>query len=205
MAQDYDSVLVRHPIHSGDTVYVPGGIIHSFGPDALLVFEVQQTSDLGSMVMPVDLYGRPHSEEQWHANIQQTLDELKNDYHPRPNPGLILCSGRNHRSFGCAGPYFALECWSLVEPYTEPAHPCRCTTLTNVGDRVHIEYAGGTELLERGESCILPAAIGEVNLIPTREANLVVCYVPDLQQDVVEPLRSAGYTDEQIRTLGEVT
>jgi len=203
VAQDYDSVVVRHPIHSGDTVYVPGGIIHSFGPDTL-VFEVQQTSDLGSMVMPVDLYGRPHSEEQWHANIHQTLDELKNHYHPRPNLGLILRFGRNHRSFGCAGPYFALERWSLVEPYTESAHPHRCTTLTNVGDRVHIESAGGTELLERGESCILPAAIGEVNIIPAREGNLVVCYVPDLQQDVVEPLRSAGYTDEQIGTLGDL-
>lgn len=203
VAQDYDSVIERHPIHSGDTVYVPGGIIHSFGPDAL-VFEVQQTSDLGSMVMPVDLYGRPHSQEQWHANINQTLDELKNHYHPRPNPGLMLRSGRNHRSYCCAGPYFALERWSLVEPYTEPAHPRRCTTLTNVGDRIQIEYKGGTETLERAESCILPAAIGEVNIIPTREASVIACYVPDLQQDVVAPLREAGYTDEQIATLGHI-
>jgi hypothetical protein len=32
----------------------------------------------------------------------------------------------------------------------------------------------------------------------------VACYVPDLVRDVVEPLREAGYTDEEIRGLGEV-
>ena len=50
-----------------DTVYVPGGIIHTFGPDTL-IFEVQQTSDLGQFVMPEDLYGNRLSEE-WDANI----------------------------------------------------------------------------------------------------------------------------------------
>jgi mannose-6-phosphate isomerase len=38
----------------------------------------------------------------------------------------------------------------------------------------------------------------------TGEATLVACYVPDLERDVVEPLREAGYSDEEIRTLGEV-
>ncbi|UBF29014.1 class I mannose-6-phosphate isomerase [Kovacikia minuta CCNUW1] len=91
VAEDYDAVIDRYPIQTGDTIYVPGGIIHSFGPDCL-VFEVQQTSDLGQMVMPYDLYGHPHSLEQWQANIYATLDELRNHYHPRPNPGLKLNS-----------------------------------------------------------------------------------------------------------------
>ncbi|MBE9180283.1 mannose-6-phosphate isomerase [Oculatella sp. LEGE 06141] len=201
--QDYDAVMVRHPIQSGDTVYVPGGIIHSFGPDAL-VFEVQQTSDLGQMVMPTDLYGNPHSQEQWHININATLDELKNHYHPRPNPGLKVEQNGNQRIYGCAGPYFALEQWILTQPYVERSHPHRCNTLTNVGNRVQLEFEGGTETLEQGESCILPAAIGEVRILPDRQASLVACYVPDLPRDVVEPLMEAGFDRDQIRQLGEV-
>jgi mannose-6-phosphate isomerase len=205
-AQDYDAVMPRYPIRPGDTVYVPGGVIHSFGPDTL-IFEVQQTSDLGQSVMPEDLYGNPLDEETWNANIDAALDELRTDYHPRPIPGLALENGRtdpNRRILCCAGPYFALERWILTEPYTEPSHPARCLTLSNVGDLARIEFAGGTETLGSGESCILPAAIGETRVVPEGEASLIVCYVPDLERDVVAPLREAGYSDEEIRELGEV-
>lgn len=204
-AQDYDAVMPRYPVRAGDTVYVPGGVVHSFGPDTL-IFEVQQTSDLGQSVMPEDLYGNPLEEEEWDKNINAALDELRPDYHPRPNPGLALENGRavaNRRILCCAGPYFALERWTLTEPYTEPPHPRRFLTLSNVGDPVSLEYAGGVERLERAESCILPAAIGEVVLMPEGEASLIACYVPDLAQDVVAPLRAAGYGDAEIQALGE--
>jgi mannose-6-phosphate isomerase len=202
-AEDYDAVMPRHPVRAGDTVYVPGGIIHTFGPDTL-IFEVQQTSDLGQFVMPEDLYGNRLSEEEWDANIIAALDELKTDYLPRPNPGLVVQDAPNRRVMCCAGPHFALERWTLTGPYTEPAHPERCLTLSNVGDPVRIEYGGRTERLERAESCILPAAIGEVRLIPEGEASLISCYVPDLERDVISPLRESGYSDEEIRGLGEV-
>jgi len=201
-ARNYDAVMFRHPIRTGDTIYVPGGILHAFGPDTL-VFEVQQTSDLGQFVMPEDLYGNRLNEEEWDANIEATLDELKTDYRPRPNPGLALEDGANRRVLCCAGPYFALERWILREPHAEPSRLRRCTTLSNVGGTVNVEYAGGVEKLERGESCILPAAIGEVNLVPEGESSLIVCYVPDLGRDVVSRLREAGYTDEEIQALGE--
>jgi mannose-6-phosphate isomerase len=41
-------------------------------------------------------------------------------------------------------------------------------------------------------------------MVPEGEANLIVCYVPDLTRDVVAPLREAGYSDEEIRYLGEI-
>jgi mannose-6-phosphate isomerase len=76
--------------------------------------------------------------------------------------------------------------------------------LSNIGEAVRVEYEDGEEWLDRGESCILPAAIGEVRVVPQREAGLVVCYVPDLERDVIGPLREAGHSDEEIRGLGEV-
>ena len=69
-----------------------------------------------------------------------------------------------------------------------------------------LEHEGGSESLERAESCILPAAIGEVRVVPDGggEAGLLAGYVPDLEQDIIAPLREAGYSDEEIRALGEV-
>jgi mannose-6-phosphate isomerase len=205
-AQDYGAVMPRHPVRAGDTVYVPGGILHTFGPDTLIL-EVQQTSDLGQFVMPFDLYGNALDEDEWEANIEATLDELKTDFLPRPNPGLVLEDDANRRVLCCAGPHFALERWTLTEARTEPAHPRRCFTLSNVGEApVELEFEGGAEMLGRAESRVMPAAIGEVRVNPggTGGASLVACYVPDLELDVVGPLREAGYSDEEIRVLGEV-
>ena len=203
--QNHDAVMYRYPISAGDTVYVPGGVIHAFGPGAL-VFEVQQTSDLGQFVTPDDLYGNRLDEESWEANINAALDELRTDYHPRPNPGLVLEDGPNRRTLGCAGPYFALERWTLSEAHVEPSHPERCLTLSNVGEGVRLEYGGGEEALARGESCVLPAAIGEVRVVPGESggASLVACYVPDLARDVVTPLRELGYSETEIQSLGEI-
>jgi mannose-6-phosphate isomerase len=143
-------------------------------------------------------------DETWEANIDAALDELRVDYRPHPNPGVSLESGSNRRVLCCAGPYFALERWTLTQLHApQPPHPERCLTLSNVGDPARIEYAGGTETLGRGESCILPAAIGETRILPEGEASLIACYVPDLRRDVISPLREAGYSDEEIRGLGE--
>ena len=202
--QDYDSVMPRYPIRAGDTVYVPGGILHTFGPGTLIC-EVQQTSDLGQFVMPEDLFGKPLDEDEWNANIEATLDELKTDFMPRPNPGLALEDGTNRRILCCAGPHFALERWTLREARTVPSRPDRCLTLSNVGDgSVQLRYEGGVESLGRAESCVLPAGLGETSVVPDGEASLVVCYVPDIGRDVVGPLREAGHSDEEIRGLGEV-
>jgi mannose-6-phosphate isomerase len=206
-AQNYDAVMPRHEIRAGDTVYVPGGILHTFGPGTLIA-EVQQTSDLGQFVMPTDLYGNRLSEDEWNANIEATLDELKTDYLSRPNPGLVLEDAPNRRVLCCAGPHFALERLTLTEPRVEPSHPERFVTLSNVGEAtVSVVYGGGSETLGRAESCILPAAIGEVRIVPgaAGEASLVACYVPDLERDVIAPLQEAGYSPEEMRALGEIS
>ncbi len=202
--QDYDSVMPRYPIRAGDTVYVPGGILHTFGPGTLIA-EVQQTSDLGQFVMPEDLYGSRLDEDEWNANIEATLDELKTDFMPRPNPGLVLEDGTSRRILCCAGPHFALERWTLGEAHAAPSRPDRFLILSNVGESsVQLRYGGGVEALGRAESCVLPAAIGEVGVVPDGEADLVACYVPDMGRDVVGPLREAGYSDEEIQGLGQV-
>jgi len=202
--------MPRYPIRAGDTVYVPGGVIHAFGPDTL-IFEVQQTSDLTQTVMPTDLYGNRYSHATWEARINATLDELRAGYRPQPTAGLALPSeGPNRRVVGCAGPHFALERWTLTAPHRAAAHPRRCLTLSSVGGRVRIEHASGEETLGRAESCILPAAIGDVRIVPVGdseddgETSLIACYVPDLAVDIVAPLRAAGHADDAIRALGDV-
>lgn len=95
----------------------------------------------------------------------------------------------------------------LTEPHIEPDRPWRCLTLSNVGTPVQIEYRGGSETLATGESCIIPAALSGVRIVPAQpdgKASLIACYVPDLERDIVMPLKKMGHSDEEIRALGEV-
>jgi len=137
-------------------------------------------------------------------NIKYCRADELNSQHTRPHPGLARRDGANCYVIGAAGAHFALERWTLAEPHVEPAHARRCMTLSNVGDPVQLGYAGGTETFGRAESCILPAAIGEVRVTPGGESSLIACYIPDLARDIIAPLRAAGHTNDAIRTLGAV-
>ncbi len=202
-AEDYDRVMPRMAIKSGDTVYVPAGIIHAFGPDTL-IFEVQQTSDLGKTVMPSDLYGNRYAEAIWDANIRETLTELRRHYNPKPNAGLVFEEGAIKKTMCCAGPHFALERWAFSEPYSYQIPATACRVISNLGDALDLHYEGGVETLARAESCILPAALGKVRFVPKTAADLLVSYVANLGSDVKMPLRKAGIDDSVISTLGEL-
>lgn len=200
--QDYDKVMYRKPIKTGDTVYVPSGILHSFGPDTL-IYEVQQTSDLGNDVMPKDIFGKERSEEDWDWHINETLDELKTHFLPHPNPGLITNDGGIEKKYCCASKWFGLEQWQFDTPI-EISKPNRFRILTNLGNPVQIEYNGGKEQLKKGESCIIPAALQEYVIKPQSKAKLLISYLPDIEKDVVEPLSNQGFSRDNIETLGEI-
>jgi mannose-6-phosphate isomerase len=204
-AEDYDRVMPRYPITAGDTVYVPGGIIHSFGPGTL-IYEIQQTSDLGQDVMPTDLYGNRRSEAEWDESIRKTLAELKRDFLPKPNPGLGITFDQGRIRIGAVCKQFAIERWALDDAINYDLEGRRCGLLSNVGEPVRIEYGGDQEVvLAPGESCILPAALGPAKIVPTGESgDLIYSYVPDRQLDVIEPLRKSGFEDDEIATLGHV-
>lgn len=202
--RDDDRVMIRQRIAPGDTVYVPGGTLHTFGPDTL-VFEIQQTSDIGVDVMPTDIYGAPLDEATWHRRIEETLAQLRLEQRPVPTHGLARFEGHNRRTVCAAGPYFVMERWKITQPLVLTLPEGRGAAITNLVNPVGLSWATGAETLGRAESRVLPAALKRVTLVPDGIAYALVCYVPDLLRDVVDPLRAAGYSDDEIRTLGDLS
>jgi mannose-6-phosphate isomerase len=173
----YDDVLLRYPVAPGDTVLVPGGVLHGFGPDTLIV-EVQQTSDLAESVMPDDVYGRPLAPDAWSAGLERALDIATSEVRPRPEPGVVVEAGALRRTVGCRSERFVLERWGFAGPVVARPGEGGFATLTNLGDALELEYAGGVVSVARGASCLLPAALGEVRLLPDGTGDLVVCFEP---------------------------
>ncbi|MBF6175805.1 type I phosphomannose isomerase catalytic subunit [Nocardia blacklockiae] len=199
--QDFDSILRRLPVSAGETIYVPGGTLHSFGPDTL-IYEIEQTSDIQQHAMHWNMEdGSPVSDEQFDTNIDRLMQEVRLDHRPEFEPGLkITVDDGVQRVFLCAGPYFALERWQVGS-----ARPARHTfataqILTNVGAPVRIRTGGFHEELGSAQSLLLPAGCGWVEILGPADA--LFGYLPDLERDVDTPLRAAGYSQARIAALG---
>ena len=202
LKQDFGSVMRELPVRPGETVYVPGGTLHSFGPDTV-IYEIEQTSNIMQHAMHWMMEdGSTLAEEQFRSNIDMLLQELKPEPRPDFQPGLrIGVDDGVERVFLCASPYFALERWRAGT-----AAPLRhsfetAIILSNAGRPVSVNAGGSTQWLGRAETLLLPAACGEVEI--EGPADVLMGYYPNLQRDVLEPLTGAGYGPAAISALGE--
>ncbi|MEG9247918.1 hypothetical protein V6S67_07460 [Arthrobacter sp. Soc17.1.1.1] len=60
-------------MRAGETIYVPGGTLHSFGPDTL-IYEIEQTSDVQQHATRWNMQdGSPVPDEDWHAGSAEPL------------------------------------------------------------------------------------------------------------------------------------
>jgi mannose-6-phosphate isomerase len=114
LRQDYDSVMRRLPVRAGETIHVPGGTLHSFGPDTLL-YEIQQSSDVFQSAMPFNMRDASYFDtDEWHSNIDMLLEEIHLESRPNFHPGLRLQAGPDFERLICtASPYYALERWRV--------------------------------------------------------------------------------------------
>ncbi|MFF0462561.1 type I phosphomannose isomerase catalytic subunit [Streptomyces mexicanus] len=191
-AQDFDAVLRRLPVRAGETLYVPGGTLHSFGPDTL-VYEIEQTSDIQQHAMRWNMEdGSPVGEAEHRSNLDMLMRQADLETRPDFTPGLSVAVGDGvERVFLCAGPYFALERWRAGT--AEPLRRSFATAqvLSNVGAPVRVRTGGWSEELGRAQTLVLPAACGEVEI--TGPADVLFGCLPDLDRDVRDPLLAAGY------------
>lgn len=201
LRQDYDSVMRRLPVRAGETIHMPGGTLHSFGPNTL-IYEIQQTSNIGQHATPYTMDGSWLDPETWHSNIDMLLEELKPDSRPTPHPGLRVRAGDDiDRTFCCASPYFALERWRAgnVAPMRHTFETA--VIVSNLGAPVTVTSGSWSSVLGRAETLLLPACLGGMEIIGP--ADVLVGYLPDLEKDVRTPLVSAGYDPAVIASLGE--
>lgn len=199
---DYDSVMRRLPVRAGDTIYVPGGTLHSFGPDTL-IYEIEQTSNIQQHAMNWNMEdGSPVPAEEQRRNIDKLLEELQPGPRPSFRPPLVIpVEDGVQRRICCAGPYFALERWGAAVGKTIHYTFDHATILSNLDAPVTLRAGSWTEQLGPAESRLLPAALGEIEV--DGPADILLGYLPDLEHDIRAPLAGAGYGARLIADLGE--
>ena len=101
-------------------------------------------------------------------------------------PPLSLAPGRD---LLVACPHFALERHRYVDMQTLITRP----TSFEIWTVLEGEATVAGERLRPGDSLVLPAVLGSYAVMPHPSATLLRCYIPDLEPDLLAPLRALGH------------
>jgi mannose-6-phosphate isomerase len=166
--------LLRHvPAAPGDTIFVPAGTVHAIS-GGIMLFEIQQKSDLTYRVYDYDRRDAQGQPRELH--LDRALDVI--DYGEPPPAAAEPRQLGGGRALLVECPYFAMERWELSESIARATAPESFEILTAIDGAAQLSWGGGEQQLRRGESVVLPAALGAYRLQPRAMATLLVCYVP---------------------------
>ena len=190
VAEGWLEELVHYlPVHAGDVIFVPAGTLHAIN-EGILLFEIQQKSDLTYRVYDYNRRGVDGKPRELH--LEKALDVIR--YEPPAQEKIPPIELEPGRDLLVACPYFALERHHLTSPRVDTTRPTSFETWTVIEGSATV----GGEHLRLGQSIVLPAHLGEYRITPEGQATLLRTYYPNLQDDLIIPLRQLGYRDARI-------
>jgi mannose-6-phosphate isomerase len=188
------SVVVR----PGDAIFVPAGTPHTISPGMVLC-EVQQHSDITYRVFDYNRVGADGKPRELH--VQKALDVLRFGDAADRSAGLCrpsrATSGIAVKTLYAACRYFATERWEFCEQLHAATSAQRFGLLIFLEGRGRIEFSGGSGSFGPAEVWLLPAALGEYNLVPRSPVSLLHAWVPDLEQLSKDWVEGGGIAESE--------
>ena len=160
-------LLQRIPVQRGQTIFIPPGMLHALGP-GLLIYEIQQTSDLTYRVWDWD---RPLSAGR-KLHIEQSLAVIDPQAVAHASPAPPVKQAAIQRLVACQ--YFELEkiegrdCRFEADPQGESFH-----ALTLLEGAARLESPAWQGSLSPFETILVPAACPRYTIIPAPYARLL--------------------------------
>jgi mannose-6-phosphate isomerase len=173
-----EECLASVPVRAGEAVYVPAGTAHTICPGVTLC-EIQQQSDITYRVFDYNRVGKDGKPRELH--IRQALEVMKfgKQLGGLCHPVRLEQSGGTETLYA-ACPYFATERWEFGNRLKISTSPERFELLIFLGGRGRMEFAGGAEAFSPAEVWLVPAGLGDYNLVAENHSTLLRTYVPDL-------------------------
>lgn len=151
--------------------FVKSGLIHAIG-EGVIIAEIQQNSDTTYRVYD---YNRGRE-----LHIEKALDVINLDLVAKNSNGLVVKNEGYTKTYLCLCKDFSLELYDVETSFTENSDKERFFAFTCVEGSGEIIYKDGKETINKGDSLLIPASLGEY----TFKGNMKVLksYVPDVKK-----------------------
>ncbi len=167
-------VLHYDKVKAGDVFFIPAGRVHAIGTGVLLA-EIQQTSDITYRIYDYNRKDAQGNLRELHIDLAldaieySHLDEYKTSYTIKENSSTEIVS--------CE--YFTTYILKFSERIEKDYHMLDSFVVyMNLGGRFKIEYEEGEEVVEKGETVLIPANLEAFYLVPlTSEVKTLEVYI----------------------------
>lgn len=157
-------VLARHEVKAGDVFFLPAGRVHAICGGILLA-EVQQSSDVTYRIYDYGRLGLDGKPRELHTALAaealdfEVLSDYRTDYVVETNRSTHLIDS----------PFFNVRMTKVARPFHRNLlkYDSFIITMCIAGDCVlKMRTTGDEVLLRSGNSCLIPAAIADYDVIP---------------------------------------
>jgi mannose-6-phosphate isomerase len=174
-----EELLHEEPVMPGDVIFVPAGTVHAIGGGVLL-YELQEYSDVTYRMYDygrLDAHGRPRA-----LHVERALDVACFEPSTRIKVQPVILAETNTLLDRClvACRYFVTrEIVLRAHTYIEDKTGGSCLILSSLGAELSVRYGEDLEASERllrGQTMVLPAALGDYRI--EGEGAFLLSYVP---------------------------
>lgn len=167
------SLLNTEKVSKGDAVFIPAGHIHSIGKGILLA-EVQQSSDITYRIYDFDRLDTQGKQRELH--VEQALDVI--NFSQSSNTKILYKKAKNAAVEIVKSIFFTVNKLNfdqvLLRDYS--ANDSFVVYMCVQG-ACRVRYNGSEEILQIGESMLIPAQIDEIELLPDTQTELLEVYI----------------------------
>jgi mannose-6-phosphate isomerase len=167
-------IMNYEKVTKGDVYFIPAGRVHALGP-GLLLFEIQQTSDLTYRIYDFDRVDEKGNPRQLHT--EQALDALdfakhesyRTEYKPELNKTVPVVESK----------YFNTSLIHFGTPVVKDYSGLDSFVILQCAEgKCNIEYDGCTETIKAGEVILIPAIMEKIKIVPLVESKILEVYYP---------------------------
>lgn len=165
-------VLAKHEVKPGDVFYLPAGRVHAICSGILLA-EVQQSSDLTYRIFDYNRPGLDGKPRELHTELAaQALD-----FHVEDEYRTVYSEASNKANLIIDSPFFSVRVTDLTETFHRNLvkYDSFVISMCIKGDcKIVIRSTGDEVVLKEGNSCLIPAAIADYDLVPLNGSTRVL-------------------------------
>ena len=158
-------VLAKHEVHKGDVFYLPAGRVHAICGGIKLA-EVQQSSDVTYRIFDYNRPGLDGKPRELHTELASQAIDYK--VYPEYRTEHTEDIGTANEILNT--PYFSIKVIETAEPFHRNMIKYDSFIILMVlnGDcKLRVRSTGYEVTVPQGNSCLMPAAIADYDIIPT--------------------------------------